>query len=246
MATTDELERRIAALEARFPKSMAGPIANSLNVAQIGYSPSAASSMFLNMIGNVAGVAPRLSVTDASKVVRAEIGNLAANGSSPAQFGFRANDASGSPIFDSLGLIAAATVLVNHVNTSGANLSGGATPGDYLIDSTTFTLTRQLNVLLLAIVNGNITSTANPFTFGPSVFMQVTGQTATYKSAVPTVSGAGQTLNVNQDGCAICHQVLNLPAATYTLNGYWHNFNNNGVTTLNWDNIVLFALQLGS
>jgi hypothetical protein len=246
MASMDELERRIAALEARFPKSMAGPVANSLNVAQIGYSPAAASSMFLNMIGNQAGVAPRLSVTDPNKVVRAEIGNLAANGSSPAQFGFRANNASGSPIFDSLGLIAAASVLVNHVNAAGGNLLGGATPGDYLIDSTTFTLTRQLNVLLLAIVNAQITSTANPFHFGPSVFLQVTGQAATYMSAVPTVSGAGATLVPTFEGCAICHQVLNLPAATYTLNGYWHNFNSTGATQLNWDNIVLFALQLGS
>jgi hypothetical protein len=161
MATTDELEQRIAALEARFPKSMAGPIANSLNVAQIGYSPSAASSMFLNMIGNQAGVAPRLSVTDASKVVRAEIGNLAANGSSPAQFGFRASDASGNPIFDSLGLIAVMTSL-GQAHIGGGTLTiTSTTPTVLTASPVSFNLARTGRILVFSVVSAWITAGGN-------------------------------------------------------------------------------------
>jgi hypothetical protein len=167
MATTDELEGRIAALEARFPKSMAGPIANSLNVAQIGYSPTAASSMFLNMIGNQPGAAPRLSVTDANKVVRAEIGNLAANGISPAQFGFRANNASGTPIFDSLGLIGVANLLVEENPTPSTTAGSGS---NWSVIQTipnsgaNFTLPRQGNILCLSVVSVDPTAGALNYT----------------------------------------------------------------------------------
>ncbi len=45
-----------------------------------------------------------LTQVDSNGIVRVELGNLAARGSSPAQFGLRVDDASGNPIFDTIGL----------------------------------------------------------------------------------------------------------------------------------------------
>ncbi len=81
-------------------------------------------------------------------VVRAEMGNLAANGISPAQWGFRASIAAG-PIFDSLGLIAVMQEL-GHVDAalSYTNSTTSVTliPGSAVM----FSLARALRILCQA------------------------------------------------------------------------------------------------
>ena len=77
--------------------------------------------MWMDFVSLVAGTGPLLSVNDGT-VNRVQIGNLAANGVSLAQIGIRVNDASGSPLFDSLGLIKAATIVGSYNDTT---LGGG-------------------------------------------------------------------------------------------------------------------------
>ena len=105
------------------------------------------SSMWLNLSGSQPGKAPYQAVTDASGVIRVEIGNLDVNGISPAQLGFRANDAAGAPIFDSLGLIAVMTQLANAFAGSTFNVTS-STPTLITGATITFSLSRQISVLI--------------------------------------------------------------------------------------------------
>lgn len=85
---------------------------------------------------------------DPNGIPRAEMGNLGASGRSPAQWGFRASDASGNPIFDSLGLISVMTSLVQQSNGAGNQQIVGAVSGASITGgSATFSIPRQLNVL---------------------------------------------------------------------------------------------------
>jgi hypothetical protein len=93
---------------------------------------------------------------DPNGVTRAEMGNLAANGISPAQWGFRANDASGSPIFDSLGLIKVMTSLglvdvssLTFTSTTFADIAGA---------SVAFTIARQANVRIDFTTTGKVST----------------------------------------------------------------------------------------
>ena len=91
------------------------------------------NQMLINMVDSKAGVAPRISVTDLAGITRAEMGNLASytgpNGlNSPAMYGFRANDATGNAIFDSLGLIAVLSFLVNGGTQTVGPITGVAGP----------------------------------------------------------------------------------------------------------------------
>jgi len=95
----------------------------------------------------------RAMVFDDAGVSRAEMGLLDANGISPAMYGFRANDASGAPIFDSLGLISVMTLLANSTLQSATNYvgAGSTSYADMTVNEpqqATFTLTRPTNVLL--------------------------------------------------------------------------------------------------
>ena len=131
-----------------------GPTPGWQNAGQLGPGPSMKAAMHLHLDGNIVGVAPRQTVTDANGTVRAELGNLAANGTSAAQYGFRANDAGGNPIFDSLGLIAVMNQLGRGDNTG---LTTYTTTTPTLIASTavTFSLARAIRVLALLAILGN-------------------------------------------------------------------------------------------
>lgn len=88
---------------------------------------------------------------DTAGVARLQLGNLPANGASPAQWGGRANAADGTPLWDSLGVLGLPkrlaeviqTSAVQGTNLSFADVSGAVTP--------TFTLARQSNVLVMAM-----------------------------------------------------------------------------------------------
>jgi hypothetical protein len=96
------------------------------------------------------------SATDPNAIVRAEMGNLPARGVSPAQWGFRANDPNGNPIFDSLGDIGAASELgseaLGHV-TQGGSGTGFATIQSMTGTGINFTLVRAGNILVLTRVS---------------------------------------------------------------------------------------------
>src|SRR5262249_19598208 len=87
---------------------------------------------------------------DPNGVPRAEMGNLPANGISPAQWGFRASNAAGTPIFDSLGLIATMTLLGSSLNFSQQSVTGNGSWQTVSGSTVSFTLSRAGNVLVLA------------------------------------------------------------------------------------------------
>jgi hypothetical protein len=101
-----------------------------------------------------------ITVTDPNNTVRAQMGNLAANGASAAQWGFRANDASGAPIFDSLGLISISVMKV--LGTFTNNAATAITSTTPVVEdgvTVTFSLARAVNVLALAWVTGRVAGT---------------------------------------------------------------------------------------
>src|SRR5262245_36483670 len=110
--------------------------------------PNLKGSMWANYSNIGPGSGPYSAVTDTAGVIRAEWGNLAAVGNSPAQYGFRANDATGTPIFDSLGLIAVMKVLGTVTDGNPTNV----TSTTFITEnstSTTFSLARQATILAL-------------------------------------------------------------------------------------------------
>src|SRR5262249_21391806 len=116
-----------------------GPTPGWINAGQFGPGPSMKSAMHMHNDGNQVGVAPRQTVTDASGVVRVELGNLAANGVSPAQYGFRANDATGSPLFDSLGVVGIPKLLGSKSSTTSPAIVGPAPTTSLTCSIVTFT-----------------------------------------------------------------------------------------------------------
>jgi hypothetical protein len=161
----DDLKKRLDYLErSTLPLAVhqRGPIPGWLYAGQIGPGAGTKSAMHLHLDGNQPGIAPRATVTDANGTVRVEYGNLAANGVSPAQFGFRANDANSNPIFDSLGLISVMTVLAQQ--TSGVitqSITGPVTAATVNSSSVTFSIPRTLKVMTFySCIFGNAGGTA--------------------------------------------------------------------------------------
>lgn len=97
-----------------------------------------------------------LIVRDAAGVVRCEMGNLNANGVSGAGFKLRGNAANGAPVFDSDGLIGAASLLgseaLGHV-TQGGSGTGFGTIQSMTSTGINFTLSRQGNIQILSRVS---------------------------------------------------------------------------------------------
>ena len=154
-----DLQQKVKKLEAAsipFLAHQRGAIPGAMRAVQVG-DPNQKSAMWVNLMGNLPGQAPYQAITDAAGVVRAELGNLAANGISPAQFGFRANNAAGTPIFDSLGLIAVMSEL-GHKNSATPSTYTTTTPtlvqAGGTTASITFTLARQARVLALYSILG--------------------------------------------------------------------------------------------
>lgn len=101
---------------------------------------------------------------DPNAITRAEMGNLAANGISPAQWGFRANDSRGIPIFDSEGLIA---VMQQLGQVQGGGTQNISSLSDVLLNdgsghqaTITFTLARQARVKVEATVTSLVSTSS--------------------------------------------------------------------------------------
>lgn len=187
---------------------------------------------------------------DTAAVVRAEMGNLAANGVSPAQWGFRASDASGVPIFDSLGLIKAATLIgsggVNWTLTTVTGVGGAAgisgVGGEVTLSTASFSLTRTSSVLLMAVCSAYKVTTAGAIGLYAPIYIRVTGQA---NSAAGSVS-VSTTLNVvTWPASATPFQVLSLPAGSYTANLIWNSIDGVNCTLTYYTNLI-YVFLLGS
>lgn len=115
--------------------------------------------MWMNFTNAGPGLGPYSAVTDTSGTVRAEWGNLAANGNSPAQYGFRANAANGVPIFDSLGLIAVMSVLGSFTDDNSDTINSLTPVVLGGVVSTTFTVSRNVTILAMVWSTGKFTTT---------------------------------------------------------------------------------------
>src|SRR5215471_964195 len=93
-----DLQQRMTKLEGSsltFGTNQRGALPGYMRAVQI-HDVAQKSSMWMKLDGNQPGQAPYQAVTDAAGTIRGELGNLAANGISPAQFGLRVNDANGN------------------------------------------------------------------------------------------------------------------------------------------------------
>lgn len=138
--TITDLQTRVKTLETQtlaLAANQKGPIPGFMRAVQIN-DPGFKSSMWMNLVGNQPGQSPYQAVTDTNGTIRVELGNLAANGNSPAQFGLRANNASGTPIFDSLGLIG----VFKSLGVVSGSLNTSSTTYADVTSTLTITLTR--------------------------------------------------------------------------------------------------------
>lgn len=129
------------------PALVQGLVAQGLNVA--GLAAVGVLSIRQKLVGNVA-FEGYMTVRDGNGVVRLELGNIPVNGVSPAQIGFRVNDASGNPIVDGLGVIGPMTSLAQQ--SSGVlnqQIAGPVTASAINSSSVTFSLPRALRVLTM-------------------------------------------------------------------------------------------------
>lgn len=165
------------------------------------------------------GAAAQLVIDDASGTPRVELGPMPARGISPAQNGLRVNDASGNPIFDTLGLIA----IVNQLGQgsfSGPTNFTTTTPTVLTGTSLTFSLARAQRVLLTANGQGNSTGNSGRI----DIFLDGSTDWAgwlTWGVSGPTVSSAF----VVSDSLAAGSHTYDLRAfvtatpGTFTVNG---------------------------
>jgi hypothetical protein len=149
---------------------------------------------------------------DPNGVTRAEMGNLAANGVSPAQWGFRASGPTGSPIFDSLGLIGVASLLCQDsaFGTSAGAGAGYATIQNIPASGTNFTLIRASSLLCLSVIGVVLAAGATNYcALYHSVFQ---GATMIRQKAIGQV---GFTIGVHYYLTGIT-VFTGVPAGTYT------------------------------
>lgn len=183
--------------------------------------------MWMNFTNAGAGLGPYSAVTDPSNVVRAEWGNLAANGNSPAQYGFRANNASGVPIFDSLGLISVMSVLGSFTDNNGDTINSLTPVVLGGVVTTTFSVSRTVRVLAMVWATGKFTiATAGNFANG-LMFLDGVGSS-------PTLIWDKANTGYIQVSAA---QFLTLSAGSHTVD-YRMNVDNLGLTWTNFQTVL--------
>lgn len=135
-------------------------------------------SMWSNFNNSGPGLGPYTAITDTVGVIRAELGNLAANGISPAQYGFRANDATGTPIFDSLGLINVMSVAGSFTDNNADTVTSTTPVVVGGVVSVTFSLARQSRLLALCWSTARLAGAAGAFASG-TIFRDGTSASTT-------------------------------------------------------------------
>jgi len=164
--TLKDAEQRILALEKQLAdiKKQALPLLAHQRGPLPGYmravafnDPALKGSMWTNFSNIGPGQGPYSAVTDPSGVIRTEWGNLAANGLSPAQLGFRSNDASGSPFFDTtIGFFQVLSVPISNF-VSASFTTSSTTPVLITSSGASFTPTHQVRVV--ALYGGSVSYT---------------------------------------------------------------------------------------
>jgi hypothetical protein len=165
-AKIEALEKQVRELKTTalsFTLQQRGALPGSLRAVAVN-DQGQKGSMWSNFINVGPGQGPYTAVTDTVGTIRVELGNLAANGNSPAQYGLRANDASGVPIFDSLGLIATMKVLGTFTDNSPDQITATSPT---VLDSVTvtFSLARQSNVLAWFMASATTAGATGNFAF---------------------------------------------------------------------------------
>lgn len=247
----EALTLRVKALEGNtlpFAANQKGALPGTMRAVAIN-DRGQSGSMWINFTNAGPGLGPYLAVTDSSGVIRVELGNLAANGISPAQFGFRSNNASGTPIFDSLGLIAVMQLIASSQSQSyiSATLSGpgtgtgiSGTGGEVTIASTgNFTLSRQANVLLIGTCAAAGWTTTGIVPLIAPIYIRVPGQA---NSASGTVHHSGVAGSTTDPTSATPVQVLTLPAGTYSASLLWNSVSGNERLDVYAYNLFVFLL----
>lgn len=201
--------------------------------------------MWLDLKDTTQGVGPLLDVNDGS-FDRIQIGNLAANSVSPAQYGVRINDNTGAPIADAYGLIGAVQLANSSLPGSSFTAVAGSTPVQQSGTNTTFSVVnRTQKVLVLFQSSAQIESTGGSgqaadlwfnlgvVGVGNSVTINAHEQFTPYNSPVA---------NVIFDMPFTIFYYTTLAVGTYTAAFYMAN-GNNGFNGYGAGNMIV--LQLG-
>jgi hypothetical protein len=190
---------------------------------------------------------------DPNGIVRAEMGNLPANGISPAQWGFRASKADGTPLFDSLGLIAAASVIatseVDWISSppqtfgvsTGTPVSGQG--GEYVVTSASFSISdRTTNVLILAQLTGTVVNASPSGHIGAPVYCRFHG--GALATCVGQIDANYDTLNPTFTTATVFK--LNAVAAggPYQIDLIWNSLNGTADYAYIYS-YTIYAIQLG-
>ena len=215
--------------------------ASQIQALQGGASGSGAR-MWADFVDNTPGIGPLLDVNDGI-YDRVQIGNLSGLPNSPAQYGLRAVNSSGTAIFDSLGLIAAAT---NAGSGSAAAVALATSPTNTWLGAAATAVTfavinHQTNVLIMCF--GDISASVAASTQWPlycSMYVVGQGFYNTIRVNFSNFSGVTEAW----DAPLAVAAVLNLPVGTYTAElGYFIPGGYPGGGTVNTS---IFAFQLGS
>lgn len=226
-------------------------IAGRITTGQIGTKPW----MALDLIQSAAGKGPAVTVNDGT-YNRAQMGNLAdyvgPNGiDSPAQYGFRAVDASGNTIFDSLGLTAVAKVVASQIHAfgTGQTITGVAGPGglggggEQTVDTVTFSVAnRNTTYMLAATYVGYVQCTSGPFTWG-NMYFKVDGTART--NMVGTIGTYGNPLPAYLDTFqGFILDFVTLTPGSHTITLTWDMFEGTSDHFTVYSD-GLFVIQLG-
>lgn len=159
-----ELERKLAQVERAAAGGLSvavnqqGPLPGWLTGGQFGPGVNQKASLHIKNDGNQIGSSPRLTVNDPNGVTRIELGNLAANGNSPAQWGARALTAGNVPFFDTGGLFKGVMESLGLTDV-GSNSFTTTTFTQVSGTPINFTLTRTVNLMTLFLSSGFVSAT---------------------------------------------------------------------------------------
>lgn len=158
--------------------------------------------------------------------------------------------AGGQPMFDSQGLVAVMSVIVNGGTQTGGPITGVAGPptglggvgGEVVLTTATFTLPRQETVMLLAICSDYVTDAGVHVNAHPVYFQLDTVDQATAYGFVPVFTNADIEI---RSATTTILQVVTLAKGSHTVNVIWNSQEGANDTIFNGNN-PLFVFQLGN
>jgi hypothetical protein len=169
---------------------------------------------------------------------------------SPAQVGFRAIDQDGNAIFDSMGLIAVMSTLVNGGTQTGGPIIGVAGPptglsgfgGERILATGIFTLARQATVMILALCS-NYVQDAGVHVGAHPIYFRIDGvsEADTAYGFVPVfTTGDAET----RTHSSTILKVVELAVGNHTIDVIWNSQEGASDTIFNANN-PLFVFRMG-